>query len=140
VQVLACSGGCIDLLDPDGRRVKAIAYYRFGHDDWKLAEQSYELRDYPNTAAALAAGRTYTCRIDDPDSDPAEAALLRDRGFSSLLLTPLSSRGRAIGIIELFDTRPRVFTTADQRTALALAHHLAPLLALLGDTEIIQRA
>ncbi len=78
VQVLACSGGCLDLLDPGGRRVKAIAYYRFGHDDWKLAEQSYELSDYPNTAAALAAGRTYSCRIDDPDTDPAEAALLRD--------------------------------------------------------------
>jgi diguanylate cyclase (GGDEF)-like protein len=130
-QVLACSGGCVDLLDPDGRRVKAVAYYRFGHDDWKLAEQTYELTDYPNTAHALAQGQTYTCRVDDPDVDSAEAALLRERGFASLLLTPLVSAGRALGIIELFDTRPRVFTSADQRIALALAHHLAPLLAML---------
>lgn len=132
-QVLACSGGCVDLLDPEGRRVKAVAYYRFGHDDWKLAEQTYELTDYPNTASALAQGQTYTCRIDDPDADSAEARLLRERGFASLLLTPLVSAGRSIGIIELFDTRPRVFTTADQRVALALAHHLAPLLAMLQD-------
>ena len=130
-QVLACSGGCVDLLDAEGRRVKAVAYYRFGHDDWKLAEQTYELSDYPNTAQALAQGQTYTCRVDDPDVDSAEARLLRERGFASLLLTPLVSAGRSIGIIELFDTRPRVFTTADQRVALALAHHLAPLLALL---------
>lgn len=130
-QVLACSGGCVDLLDAEGRRVKAVAYYRFGHDDWRLAEQTYELTDYPNTARALAQGQTYTCRVDDPDADSAEARLLRERGFASLLLTPLVSAGRPIGIIELFDTRPRVFTTADQRIALAPSHHLAPLLALL---------
>lgn len=135
VQVLACSGGCVDLLDADGRSVKAVAYFRFGHDDWKLAEQSYELTDYPNTARALAEDRPYHCRVDDPDADPAETALLRERGFASLLLTPLVCAGRPIGIIELFDTRPRVFTTADQRVALALAHHLAPLLALLLERE-----
>jgi diguanylate cyclase (GGDEF)-like protein len=133
VHVLACSGGCVDLLDAEGQSVKAVAYYRFGHDDWKLAEQTYALDEYPNTARALAQGQVYTCRVDDPDSDPAEAALLRERGFSSLLLTPLVSGGRAIGIMELFDTRPRVFTTADQRIALSLSHHLAPLLAVLQD-------
>jgi diguanylate cyclase (GGDEF)-like protein len=133
VHVLACSGGCVDLLDPEGRSVKAVAYYRFGHDDWKLAEQTYELTDYPNTAAALATRQVYTCRVDDAQGDPAEAALLRERGFSSLLLTPLVSGGRSIGIMELFDTRPREFTTADQRIALALAHHLAPLLAMLQE-------
>lgn len=131
VHVLACSGGCVDLLDAAGRSVKAVAYYRFGHDDWKLAEQTYDLNDYPNTAAALATRQVYTCRVGDAESDPAEAALLRERGFASLLLTPLVAGGRSIGIMELFDTRPRVFTTADQRVALALAHHLAPLLAML---------
>lgn len=135
VQVLACSGGCVDLLDAEGRRVKAVAYFRFGHDDWKLAEQTYELADYPNTARALAEDRPYHCRVDDPDADPAETELLRQRGFASLLLTPLVCAGRPIGIIELFDTRPRVFTTADQRVALSLAHHLAPLLALLLERE-----
>ena len=135
VHVWACSGGCVDLLDADGQSVKAVAYYRFGHDDWKLADQTYALTDYPNTAAPLADGQTYTCRVDDPDGDLAEAALLRERGFSSLLLTPLVSRGRSIGIIELFDTRPRTFTSQDQRLALVLAHHLAPLLALLQEGQ-----
>lgn len=133
VHVLACSGGCVDLLDAEGASVKAASYFRFGHDDWKLAEQSYKLSDYPNTARALAQSQTYTCRVDDPQCDPGEAALLRERGFSSLLLTPLVSAGRSIGIIELFDTRPRVFTSADQRVAMALANHLAPLLAILQE-------
>ena len=132
-QVLGCSGGCVDLLDAAATQVKAVAYYRFGHDDWKLAEQTYALTDYPNTARALAQGQTYTCRVDDPDVDSAEAALLRERGFASLLLTPLVAGERPIGIIELFDTRPRVFTTSDQRVALALAHHLAPLLRVLQE-------
>jgi len=135
VHVLACSGGCVDLLDAQAENVKAVSYFRFGHDDWKLAEQSYALIDYPHTAKALAQGQTYTCRIDDPQSDPAEVALLRDRGFASLLLTPLVSAGRPIGIMELFDTRPRVFTSSDQRIAMALANHLAPFLAILQERE-----
>lgn len=133
VHVLACSGGCLDLLDVKAENVNAVSYFRFGHDDWKLSEQTYALIDYPHTAKALALGQTYTCRVDDPSSDPAETALLRDRGFASLLLTPLVSAGRPIGIMELFDTRPRVFTSSDQRIAMALANHLSPLLAILQE-------
>lgn len=133
VHVLACSGGCLDLLDENAESVKAVSYFRFGHDDWKLAEQTYALTDYPHTAKALAQGQIYTCRIDDLNGDLAEIALLRDRGFASLLLTPLVSAGRPIGIMELFDTRPRVFTSSDQRIAMALANHLAPLLAILHE-------
>jgi diguanylate cyclase (GGDEF)-like protein len=131
VHVLAASGGCIDLLDPQEGWVQACAYYRFGHDDWKLSTAVYRLEDYPSTAGAIAERRTYTCRVDDPEGDAAEQALLRERGFASLLLTPLLVGDEVLGIVELFDTRHRSFTTDDQRTALALAHHLAPLLARL---------
>lgn len=60
VNVLAASGGCVDLLDAQERSVRACTYYRFGHDDWTLAEQTYLLSDYPNTARALAERTTYT--------------------------------------------------------------------------------
>jgi diguanylate cyclase (GGDEF)-like protein len=131
VQVLAASGGCIDLLYTEQGWVRACAYYRFGHDDWALSTQIYRLADYPSTAAAIAERRPYTCRVDDIEGDPAEQALLRERGFASLLLTPLLVGDQVLGILELFDTRHRTFTANDQRTALALAHHLAPLLARL---------
>lgn len=36
-------------------------------------------------------------------------------------------------VVLQIDTRPRLFTTTDQRIALALAHHLAPLLAILHE-------
>jgi diguanylate cyclase (GGDEF)-like protein len=131
VHVLAASGGCIDLLDQEHGWVQACAYYRFGHDDWTLSTQVYRLDDYPSTASAIAERRPYTCRVDDREGDPAEQALLRERGFASLLLTPLIVGDTVLGIVELFDTRHRTFTANDQRTALSLAHHLAPLLALL---------
>jgi GAF domain-containing protein len=131
VNVLAASGGCVDLLDAQERSVRACTYYRFGHDDWTLAEQTYLLSDYPNTARALAERTTYTCRVDDPDADPAEVALLRERGFASLLLTPLVAGGHPLGIVELFDSRHRTFTTDDQRLALSLASHLSALLVRL---------
>jgi diguanylate cyclase (GGDEF)-like protein/PAS domain S-box-containing protein len=130
VHVLAASGGCIDLLDEAGETVKAEAYYRFGHDDWVLAQQCYGLDEYPNTAYAIEHRQTYTCRVDDPDADPAEVDLLRERGFASLLLTPLVANGRPLGIVELFDTRHRPFTTDDQRLALSLASHFAALLMM----------
>jgi diguanylate cyclase (GGDEF)-like protein len=131
VHLLGASGGCIDLLDEAGVSVKACTYFRFGHDDWRLAEESYRLEDYPNTNRAIALGTTYTCRVDDPDADPAEVALLRQRGFASLLLTPLVAGGRALGIVELFDTRHRTFTTNERRVAQSLGTHLAALLAHL---------
>lgn len=131
VHVLAASGGCLDMLDPEQGWVQACAYYRFGHDDWTLSTAVYRLDDYPSTAAAIAERRTYACRVDDPDGDPMEQALLRERGFASLLLTPLLVGDQVLGIVELFDTRHRSFTADDQRTALVLAHHLAPLLGRL---------
>jgi diguanylate cyclase (GGDEF)-like protein len=133
VNVLAASGGCIDLLDEQQNYVQACAFYRFGHNDWHLSDQIYRLEDYPNTAKAIAERRNYTCRVDDPDADPAETALLRDRGFASLLLTPLIAGEQVFGIVELFDTRHRTFTADQQRTAIALALHLAVILALLRE-------
>lgn len=132
VNVLAVSGGCIDLLDEQQGWVQACAYYRFGQDDWKLSTQIYRLDDYPNTARAIAEQRTYTCRVDQPDADPAETALLRERGFASLLLTPLVAGNRVLGIVEVFDTRHRTFTSNDQRTAIALARHLAALICAIA--------
>ena len=128
VHVLACSGGCVDLLDVEGDQLTACAFYRFGHDDWELSGETYALSDYPSTAAAIAGRRTYACRIDDPEADPAEAELLRGRGFSALLLTPLVAGSEVLGVVELFDSRVRTFTAAERRVALALASHLAPLL------------
>jgi diguanylate cyclase (GGDEF)-like protein len=133
VRVLAASGGCIDLLDEQQEYVQAAAFYRFGHDDWQLSDQIYRLEDYPSTARAIAERRNYTCRVDDPDADPAETALLRDRGFASMLLIPLIAGERVFGIVELFDTRYRTFTADQQRTAIALARHLAVILALLRE-------
>jgi diguanylate cyclase (GGDEF)-like protein len=133
VHALAASGGCIDLLDQQREYVQACAFYRFGHDDWQLSGQIYRLEDYPSTARAIAERCNYTCRVDDPEADPAEMALLRDRGFASLLLTPLIAGEQVFGIVELFDTRHRTFTADQQRTAIALARHLAVILALLRE-------
>lgn len=71
-----------------------------------------------------------TC-VDNALVESAEAALLRQRGFALLQLTPLPLAERSTGIIKLFDTRPRGFTTADKRAA--LAHDLARLLAMLQE-------
>jgi diguanylate cyclase (GGDEF)-like protein len=50
-----------------------------------LSEDGFAAADYPTTAAAMAASRTFWATVDDPATDPTEAALLREYGFQAVL-------------------------------------------------------
>lgn len=73
-------------------------------------------------------------------ADPNDAAINADGRSLAILHTGSQSiSGFAIaadGSPEPFNTRPRVFTTADQCVAPELAHHLAPLQAVLQDRVV----
>src|SRR5205085_4514146 len=51
--------------------------------------QGYLVPDFPETAEVLANGGTRALTLDDPDVDEAEARVLRQHGFGSLLMLPL---------------------------------------------------
>ena len=61
----------------------------------------YLMSDYPLTRAAIDERKPYTVFLDDPDVDRAEAALLRELGFDSLLMLPLEAEDTAWGLIEV---------------------------------------
>lgn len=62
----------------------------------------YLVSDYPLTKQALEQDTPRTASLLDDDSDPIEAALLRELGFDSLLMLPVSSAGEPWGLVEVY--------------------------------------
>ncbi len=92
--------------------------------------ETYGLDEYPATARVLAEGTAVAIRVDDPQADPAECALLREAGQQALLMLPLVAQGEVIGLIELFQRdRPRVFEPEEVALARSLADAAAQVIA-----------
>jgi GAF domain-containing protein len=88
----------------------------------------YPLDDYPSTRMVLESRQPRAILADDPDADPAEAALMRKQGLSGLLMLPLIAAERVIGLVEVEQSqRARRFPPepAEIRLCEALAHHAA---------------
>jgi GAF domain-containing protein len=95
-------------------------------------EQPYEIAGYPVTAEAIATGTTRQVRADDPSADEAEVAVMRLNDARTLLIVPLMAGGTAVGLMELYDARPRIFSSDERRLALALGRYLAAALERLA--------
>lgn len=57
----------------------------------------------------LATGEARSLTLADPHVDEAEAQLLRQLGFASLLMYPLVLDGERWGLVELYRREPRPF-------------------------------
>jgi GAF domain-containing protein len=86
----------------------------------------YALADFPLTRRVLEEQQSHTVSVSDPRADPAEAELLQDQGFKSLLMLPLVSGRRTLGLIELeASTREHVFTSRELSLVTVLASQAA---------------
>lgn len=86
----------------------------FGHYPRDLqVSEVYSIADYPETRRVLRERVISQIQADDPEADPAEVAILRANGFSSVVMLPLVAKGEAIGLVELEARRPVVL---DERT------------------------
>jgi EAL domain-containing protein (putative c-di-GMP-specific phosphodiesterase class I) len=93
----------------------------------------YPLADYPATRAALESSMMIEAHTNDPDGDPAERQLLAKHEMASLLLTPVVTGGRPLGVLELLHRTHRRWTNDDMAHARTLAEHLANVLLRLAD-------
>jgi len=67
-----------------------------------LAYESYELSEYPATDAIVrAGGGSLIAHIDDPESDPAERALLEQDGFRAVIAVAVGAEG-GVYLVEIF--------------------------------------
>ena len=86
-----------------------------------LQGQGYLVPDYPQTAEVLATGIPCTLTLADSDVDDAEAQVLRDQGYTSLMMLPLEVGGDAWGLVEVYRVRPVPFSDDDVLRAVELS-------------------
>jgi len=75
--------------------------------------QGYLVPDYPRTQEVLATREPYTLTLADDVVDPAEAGVLRELGFESLLMLPLDLGSTGWGLVEVYRSAPRPFSAEE---------------------------
>jgi diguanylate cyclase (GGDEF)-like protein len=89
----------------------------------------YPLDEYPQTRRVLNQLTLEVVDAEDPDGDPAEAALLRAEGNRGLIMLPLVAHGEAIGLVELVFAGRATDDAARITLARTMAHEGAMALA-----------
>ena len=98
-------------------------------------EAAYRIADFPLTAEVLRNGEPKTVSFAEGDVDPSEAFILRDLGMNALLMLPMRVRGRAWGLVELYEMRLRRFNEEDIAVAEFLVAQAERRLEIVGDTD-----
>jgi transcriptional regulator with GAF, ATPase, and Fis domain len=83
--------------------------------------QGFLVSDYPVTEAVLRTGDPAVLTLADDDVDAAEAQLLRDIGYATLLMLPLEVVGDRWGLIELYRRAADRFGAGEIGAAQSLA-------------------
>lgn len=75
--------------------------------------QGFLVSDYPPTKRVLETGTAAVLTLDDPAIDEAEAAILRELGYATVLMLPFELAGTRWGLVEVYRTDARPFTPAE---------------------------
>jgi len=91
----------------------------------------YLISDYPLTRAVIEDREPKTVYAEDPDADAAEASLLAELGFDSLLMLPIEGEDTPWGLVEVYGNGRR-FELTDVGVAQALAAEAGEVLRRLS--------
>jgi putative nucleotidyltransferase with HDIG domain len=122
----------------EGSLLKEVADYSSA-DQQVARGLSYYLADYPTTAAVLESGVPCSISADDTGADPAELFVLREMEMQAVLLIPVLVESQTWGLIEIYDTRTRVFSGLERYLAELATTHIGALLAGFEHEERAQR-
>ena len=109
--------------------VDLMGYRQSGKPD-RLGH-GYLISDYPLTRTVIEEREPRTVSLEDPNADPAEAALLRELGFGALLMAAIETGDGAWGLIEVYGEEGRRFVDGEVRMVRALAAETGRLIAEL---------
>ena len=73
----------------------------------------YLISDYPETQAVLESREPRVVRLADPEADPAEAALLHELRFGSLVMLALVAGDEVWGLVEVYRKSEHGFTASE---------------------------
>ena len=86
-----------------------VSHDRNGFDE-SLVGKVLHLEPYPALVAAIENNEPLViANLNDPRVSPEEVGDYSEFGFQSVISIPLSVEGRVVGLVELYDTRPRDF-------------------------------
>jgi diguanylate cyclase (GGDEF)-like protein len=112
----------------------------FAQAPWRLDTGGmFLVDDYPQTKEVLESGVPRAVSLADESLDESEAFVLRRLGLHAVLMLPLRVRGRAWGLIEVYDAKERSFDRADIVLAELLVGHFEVLLAQFEHAEAVER-
>ena len=81
-----------------------------GWDEAQIG-RSWDVDEYPDTVAALERDEPIVVGdFDETEIAPSERAQYDEWGYRSMVSLPLVVEGRPVGLVDLFDTRPRDWT------------------------------
>jgi diguanylate cyclase (GGDEF)-like protein len=105
--VVDASATCVSWIAPDStvletvflhdRRLDRTSGHRFGTDG-----TVYDIGEYPQTREVMERGGSFTVRVDDPDADAAERALLVDWGMTGVLAAGVTDPHIGGWLVELY--------------------------------------
>ncbi|NWG34613.1 MAG: GAF domain-containing protein [Chloroflexi bacterium] len=86
--------------------------------------RQYALGDYPAFRETLLSGKTSILHADDPRCSEAERSQFDEYGVCSILFVPVLARGKALGGIEIWESRrKREFNAGEMFLAQSMAAH-----------------
>jgi diguanylate cyclase (GGDEF)-like protein len=88
-------------------------------------QPTFHLEGFPETIRVLEKQVTSTADVDDPASDPAEVAYVREAGFLMGAMIPLVAKGRSVGLVELMSRRRVSFDETTLELARTMANEAA---------------
>lgn len=122
--LLGVDGVAVSTLDASGGWLDVVVDGTTGDD-----RSHYRLADYPATVGLLATGTALQVLASDPGADPDEVRTLVDLGFRSLLILPLMTADRPIGVLEAYACKERPWSRSDIHRARILSYLLGLVLA-----------
>ncbi len=130
----------VSIIDMTAGTVRDRAGYARPPHTWDSAAEESRLEDYPATADVIERDTTLVCRVDDPDTDPAEARRLGELGYRSLLMFALAVEDEPYALIEIYDTRTRSFGGVEVRLCRALAAEAGKVVTQARMAEHLEEA
>jgi transcriptional regulator with GAF, ATPase, and Fis domain len=90
-----------------------------------LSGSGYLVSEFPLTKRVLETREPLAVCLDDTSADEAEARILLELGYASLLMLPLDLAGEPWGLVEVYREEPRPFGAVEMRAAAAVLAELA---------------
>ena len=96
------------------------------NEPYSEAGEVYSIRRFETIRRVLEQRLPEQVRVADPDGEAELRDSIARYGVATSLMLPLISRGSSIGLMEIVDTRDRVFDDYDVEFCMALCNVVSP--------------